>query len=211
MKILVITGGIGSGKSEVCRILAANGLIAQYNADARVKSLYSSHPVLLGQIEDRLGCVLRDGSGIFVPGKLAARIFSDAGALAAVEELVFPALLEDFDRFVTEHQDADIIVFESATILEKDFFRDFGDEVILVDAPVEIRLERACLRDGAAREDVMARMANQKLPDSMSSEQRGDRVSAVIVNDSDLAGLEVKTDEVMKVLFGDWKRNNNKL
>ena len=60
MKILVITGGIGSGKSEVCRILAQKGLTVQYNADAKVKELYDTVPGLLESIEDRLGCSLRD-------------------------------------------------------------------------------------------------------------------------------------------------------
>ena len=55
MKVLVITGGIGSGKSEVCRIMHELGITAQYNADTRVKELYHRHPTLLSSIENKLG------------------------------------------------------------------------------------------------------------------------------------------------------------
>ena len=134
MIILVVTGGIGSGKSEVCRILANKGLTAQYNADSRVKELYTSVPGLLESIEQKLDCVLRDECGRFVPQSLAKRIFSDRQALEIVESLVFPALVEDFRGFAQGFGDG-IVVFESATILEKPQFDGFGDKVILVDAP----------------------------------------------------------------------------
>lgn len=90
MEVLVVTGGIGSGKSEVCRILERNGLKAQYNADSRVKELYASCPDLLEKIEEKLQSPVRDSEGRFRPQLLAARIFSDEEALAAVESIVFP-------------------------------------------------------------------------------------------------------------------------
>ena len=96
--IVVVTGGIGSGKSEVCRLLNEYGA-ARYDADERVKALYAAHPTLLSDISDRLGVDLCDGNGNFVPRILAERIFSDPEALAAVESLVFPALIEDFEAF----------------------------------------------------------------------------------------------------------------
>ena len=65
MKIVVVTGGIGSGKSEVCRILSDMGLDLQYHADDRVKRLYAEHPSLLDDIESQTGCLLRDDAGVF--------------------------------------------------------------------------------------------------------------------------------------------------
>ena len=55
MKVLVVTGGIGSGKSEVCRLLAEYGFQMQYDADSRAKGLYVEHPHLLDDIEKALG------------------------------------------------------------------------------------------------------------------------------------------------------------
>ena len=206
MKILVITGGIGSGKSEVCRILAQKGLTVQYNADAKVKELYDTVPGLLESIEDRLGCSLRDEAGKFVPRCLAQRIFVDRQALETVESLVFPALMEDFLAFAG-NSGSPFVVFESATILEKPQFDDFGDKVILVDAPVSMRMERACRRDGADREAVKARMANQKKMNALSEGATDPRIDAVIVNDGSIAILEQKIEIIMSDLFGDWRKD----
>lgn len=206
MKILVITGGIGSGKSEVCRILAQKGLTVQYNADAKVKELYDTVPGLLESIEDRLGCSLRDEAGKFVPRCLAQRIFVDRQALETVESLVFPALMEDFLAFAG-NSGCPFVVFESATILEKPQFDGFGDKVILVDAPVSMRMERACRRDGADREAVKARMANQKKMNALSEGATDPRIDAVIVNDGSIAILEQKIEIMMSDLFGDWRKD----
>lgn len=206
MKILVITGGIGSGKSEVCRILAKKGLTVQYNADAKVKELYDTVPGLLESIEDRLGCSLRDEAGKFVPRCLAQRIFVDRQALETVESLVFPALMEDFLAFAG-NSGSPFVVFESATILEKPQFDGFGDKVILVDAPVSMRMERACRRDGADREAVKARMANQKKMNALSEGATDPRIDAVIVNDGSVAILEQKIEIMMSDLFGDWRKD----
>ncbi len=201
MKILVITGGIGSGKSEVCGILREMGLTAQYNADQRVKHLYSEHPGLLDDMESVLGTGLRDEEGRFLPGKLAEIIFSDSLALEKVESLVFPALMKDFSSFSDMHSDEKIIIFESATILEKPYFDGFGDRILLVDAPYPLRLERACRRDGAKRGDIIARMENQKLMNSLSAGQTDSRIDAVIMNDSGLDELKEKTYETILHLF----------
>ena len=98
MEILVVTGGIGSGKSEVCRILSEEFSCGVYNADSRVKLLYEVHPTLLSDIERLVGESLRDDEGRFVPARLSARIFSDRSLLKQVEGMVFPALMEVFDN-----------------------------------------------------------------------------------------------------------------
>ena len=200
MRILVITGGIGSGKSEVCRILAYKGLDDQYNADLKVKELYTSVPGLLETMENMLGCRLKDSNGNFVPQWLAQIIFSDRKALETVESLVFPVFIEDFKSFA-EDSGSDIVVFESATILEKPQFKGFGDKVLLVDAPVHVRLERACRRDGAEREAVKVRMANQILMNSLSDGAEDERIDAVIVNDGTIDMLEEKIEKTMSDLF----------
>ena len=206
MKILVITGGIGSGKSEVCRILAQKGLTVQYNADAKVKELYDTVPGLLKSIEDRLGCSLRDEAGKFVPRCLAQRIFVDRQALETVESLVFPALMEDFLAFAG-NSGSPFVVFESATILEKPQFDGFADKVILVDAPVSMRLERACRRDGADRDAVKARMDNQKMMNALSEGETDPRIDAVILNDGSIDILEQRIENIMSDLFGDWRKD----
>lgn len=202
MEVLAVTGGIGSGKSAVCRLLHDRWNFPVYEADSRVKSLYADHPSLLSDIEKTLRCSLRDENGNFVPALLAERIFDGSDALEKVEELVFPALKEDFRRFAGE-SGGEIVVFESATILEKPQFDGFADKVIIVDAPFDIRLGRACRRDGAGQDAVLARMNRQKLMNDLSGRCDDPRVDAVVVNDGTEEELEQKVAAVIAALFTD--------
>ncbi len=201
MKVVVITGGIGSGKSEVCRILREMGHTAQYNADSRVKALYDEHPTLLDSIEETVGISLRDSEGKFQAWKLSDIIFRRAGALKAVENLVFPALIEDFKAFADRHSDKELVILESATILEKPVFDGLADKVILVDAPYETRLFRAAVRDKVSAEAIEARMAFQPLMNDMSDGYVDPRVDAVIMNDAGERELKERTSEVISHLF----------
>ena len=197
MRVLAVTGGIGSGKSEVCRILARHGLELQYNADARAKALYTECPGMLDAMEDALGCVLRSEDGTFIPSALAAVIFTDKGAMEKVEALLYPEMIRDFHRVMQAAGENQIVVFESATFLEKRQFDGFADTVLLVDAPFEVRLERACARDEASRDAIMARMKCQTLMNALSEGQEDPRIYYRVLNDGTRQELE---DKVLKVL-----------
>lgn len=201
MKILVVTGGIGSGKSEVCRILSEVFSCGVYNADSRVKILYDEHPTLLSDIEELIGESLRDDEGLFVPARLSARIFTDGNLLKQVEGKVFPALMEDFEEWSKAYSEDAFVVFESATILEKPELKGFGDKVILVDADVQTRLERACMRDSATVESITSRMRNQKLMNSISAGETKMETDAVIYNSGTLNDLKDSAIRVIKELF----------
>lgn len=200
MKTLVVTGGIGSGKSEVCRLLAENGFPLQYNADSRAKELYTEFPELLQKIEETLGITCRDEEGRFVPAHLARRIFGDKEAMEKVEQLLFPVMMEDFRNFASKAEDEQYVVFESATVLEKPYFDGFGDRIVLVDAPVAVRLERAAARDGAPKESVMVRMQNQKLMNALSEGAVDPRIDYVVMNDGSLEDLENELKNLLKIL-----------
>ena len=201
MEILVVTGGIGSGKSEVCRILSEEFSCGVYNADSRVKLLYDVHPTLLFDIERLVGDSLRDDEGRFVPARLSARIFSDRSLLKQVEGMVFPALMEDFATWTKAYSQDTFVVFESATILEKPELKGFGDKVILVDAQVETRLERACRRDSASKESISSRMQNQKLMNELSAGYEDPRIDCRILNDSSLEELVCRTRNAINSLI----------
>ena len=79
-----------------------------------------------------------------------------------VEALVFPVLKEDFGKWMGENPSG-VHIFESATILEKEFFRGFGDLVLIVTATFEVRLARAMERDNASESQVRARMQKQNI------------------------------------------------
>lgn len=195
MKVLVVTGGIGSGKSLVCSILRKSGLHWQYDSDARVKALYGENPRILDEIERSLGQKFRDDAGNLIPELLAGRIFTDPEAMHTVEGIVFEALAADFRSFLSMAEaegGTKWVVFESATVLEKEFFAGFGDMVLLVDAPVRKRIERAVSRDSSSEESVVSRMSRQPLMNAISEGGRDPRIDYVMENDGDVTELEEK-------------------
>ena len=199
MKTVIITGGIGSGKSEVCRIFAGLGVKAIYNADSRVKTLYCSVSGLLEEIEEALKVNLRTQDGCFCPSSLAKVIFSDTDALRTVEDMVFPYLKEDFNAWIKDFTEEKIVLFESATILEKEEFDGFGDYVIFVDAPAELRKSRAAGRDKCSEERIEERMKHQARMESFYAFQ--DKVDYLLVNSGTYDELEKKVKELCNKLI----------
>lgn len=189
MKVLIVTGGIGSGKSTVCCILSKEYGYPVYEADRRVKELYLEHPRLLADIEKALGESFRCEDGKFQPARLAARIFSRKEDLLKVESLVFPVLTEDFDRWKAANADNDLLVLESATILEKPSLLGLGDVIMVVDAPLQLRVDRAVSRDGVDEKTIRERVASQKLMNEISEGCIPENVDFVIKNDGDIETL----------------------
>lgn len=189
MKVIIVTGGIGSGKSTVCSMLSKDYGYPVYEADRRVKELYIEHPKLLKDIEEALGDTFRNEDGEFQPSGLAARIFSHKEDLLKVESLVFPVLREDFDGWKKINADNEYLVLESATILEKPSLLDLGDLIMVVDAPLETRIGRAMSRDGVSEKTVRERVASQKLMNEISEGRVPEYIDFVIKNDGDIAML----------------------
>ena len=195
--IVVLTGGIGSGKSAAAKILADEWGFPVYEADSSVKRLYVSDERLLADIESDAGRSFRSQNGEFSPVLMAQYIFSTDGAVERVEEMVFPALVKDFQRWSAECK-SDVIVFESATILEKPYFKGFGDKVIIVDAPLEMRIARAMARDGATRESVVSRVECQKLMNDISDGRNVPEDVYICRNDGSLSQLRNRLKEIIE-------------
>ncbi len=203
MKIVLLTGGIGSGKSRVASIFQEQG-VPVYNADLRAKELYLSEPNLLEDIEATLSTSLRDSTGNFDPKKMADIIFADKKKLEQVEALLFPVLIQDFKNYASKFPDSSFVVMESATALEKTYFKGFADKIILVDAPYELRLMRACYRDGLTREQALPRMKVQKLMNAFSRKEEKPEnygVDFVINNDSTVENLLLETKNILAKLI----------
>ena len=196
--IVIITGGIGSGKSQVCRVLEDMYGFPVYEADRKAKELYVRYPELLSSIEKELDCSIRNEKGEFQPSLLAGRIFGDEAAISVVESLLFPYLIADFNEFA--ESSGNIIIFESATVLAKAQFDGFADKTVLVDAPYELRISRACERDGISRDAVLARMSAQPFPPF--AEVNKAKIDEIIVNDGSIDELEAAVKSLAERLSG---------
>ena len=198
---LVVTGGIGSGKSLVCSMFADKG-IPVYDSDSRTKSLYDSVPGLPARISSALGADVTTPGGLLDRRRLADVIFSDPARLAVLESIVHPEVKKDFLKWRESFSGTAVpfVIMESAVILEKPFFRDVMDAVLVVDAPVQLRLERAVLRDRADADSVRRRMARQKLLNEISSGKVPSGVDFVIMNDGDIDSLSREVDRLFSLL-----------
>ena len=162
--------------------------------------LYLTDESLLSDIESDAGRSFRDGNGAFSSSMMASYMFSVPGAIEMVEKRVFPVLINDFQRWKSECG-SDVVVFESATILEKPYFKDFGDAVIIVDAPLEERIARAVGRDGISREKVMARVQCQTLMNEISFGRNVPEDAYICRNEGSLSQLSSRLKEIIEIII----------
>lgn len=160
MKIVGLTGGIGSGKSTVADFFDALD-IPVYNSDQEAKALMVNSKKLKKSIIELLGKKAYTGK-ILNRTYIADSIFKDVALLQKMNDIVHPAVRKHFLKWV-EKQDAPYVIQETALIFENSS-AEFYDEIILVTAPEDIRIERVVKRDKSTKKEVLNRLKKQ-LPD----------------------------------------------
>ena len=157
MKIVGLTGGIGSGKSTVLNEFKDLG-IKTYSADNAAKTLINTDRALIDSIKKVFG------NNIYKKNKLDAKqlskiVFQDSDKLKVLNSIIHPAVSNDFDSFIKAN-DETYIVKEVAIIFETKS-EDAYDKIILVRAPLEERIKRVLLRDDTTRDNIIKRVNNQ--------------------------------------------------
>ena len=157
MKIVGLTGGIGSGKSTVLNEFKDLG-IKTYSADNAAKTLINSDRALIDSIKKVFG------NNIYKKNKLDTQqlskiVFQDSDKLEVLNSIIHPAVLNDFNSFVRANDEI-YIVKEVAIIFETKSEKSY-DKIILVRAPLEERIQRVLLRDDTTRDHVIKRIKNQ--------------------------------------------------
>lgn len=188
-----ITGGIGSGKSTVCRLFARRG-VAVYDSDSEAKRLMTESVELRRRIAERFGAEAYAADGGLNRSWLAARVFTDPQALADLNAMVHPAVMADFAAWA-ERQSGDYVVLESAILFEAGLEHSV-DRTVAVLAPLKLRLERTCRRDGCDREAVRRRMAAQMDDDTLCA--RAD-YTVVNIREEDLEPTVAELDRRFKL------------
>jgi dephospho-CoA kinase len=174
MILVGITGGIGSGKSTVARILEQMGFPVFYS-DKEAARLMDVDPEIREFLRRLTGENMHVNERLDRK-KLAARLFNNKEWLSAVNAFVHPLVRKNFDEWAS-HQHAQVVFNEAAILIETGSHERFG-QLVLVTAPTEIRIERAMLRDQSTREEVLNRMANQ-----WSDERKVPFADVIIRND----------------------------
>lgn len=158
-RTIAITGGIGSGKSVVCRILATLGLKV-YDCDSRAKILMDKDPEIHRRLSEEISPETVSG-GIIDRPRLAEIVFSDAEKLSRLNAIVHHRVLKDIEQWKETNAGEKVLFIETAILLESNLHSRV-DAVWLVEATEDTRLRRACRRDNADRDAVRARMSRQR-------------------------------------------------
>lgn len=172
-----ITGGIGSGKSTVCKIFESIG-VPVYYADNRSKFLLANNPEVIQKVKELLGEDVYENE---IPNrkKIAAIVFNDSEKLNALNAIMHPAVAKDSIHWQTERQKEghSYVLREAALVYETGMDKKL-DKVIVVDAPKNMRIQRVIDRDNITEDEVLARMSKQ-----MPQEEKNKRADFLIVND----------------------------
>lgn len=157
---LAITGGIGSGKSYVARQMTLLLGIPVYDSDSNAKRLNEKSSLIRQGLTALVGPDVYLSDGHLNKPLLASFIFANEENARKVNALIHPVVKEDFLKWADE-QNSPVVAIETALLAESGIDL-VVDKIIRVDAPLETRIQRAMKRDGATREQILARISRQK-------------------------------------------------
>lgn len=170
-----ITGGIGSGKSTICRIFEVME-VPVFNADAEARRIQNEDPNIRSSMISLFGNEVYNDDGL--NRKLVAElVFNNKLLLDQLNKIIHPATLVAFEKWKQDYSSNHYVIKEAAILFESK--SNIGlDKIIVVSAAEELRIERIIKRDNISREQIISRMNNQ-----LAEEERIAKADFVIVND----------------------------
>lgn len=186
--LTAITGGIGSGKSYVCRILESRG-ISVYDCDAAAKRLMRTSEKLQQELRQLVGQDVYTSDGQLQKRVLSDFLLTSEANKQALNDVIHPAVAEDF-------QSSGMTWLESAILFESGFDRRVSfDRVVCVSAPRDVRIQRIMRRD-----NITAEKAAEWIDTQMAQEEVERRSHFVIVND-DKSDIEQQMDNMLSKII----------
>jgi dephospho-CoA kinase len=172
-----ITGGIGSGKSLVCKIFQQLG-VPIYDADSHAKELMTTDGILISAIKKEFGDLSYRPDGALNRTYLADRVFNDEKRLVLLNSLVHPRVRYDYEKWVASHNHSRYVLKEAALLFEAASDKTL-DKIIVVHAPEELRIKRVLHRDRHRTVEQIKGIVEKQMPE----EEKMKRADYIIVND----------------------------
>lgn len=192
-KLLIgLTGGIGSGKTSVAKIIEAQGFPV-YNSDIRAKEIVNDNSELKTNIIALLGKNAYDEQGNYNRKWVAEQIFNDDEKRLALNALIHPAVKQDFEQWKLA-QTSDLIFKETALLFEVGLDKNC-DASLLITADENVRIKRVMERDNKTKDEVLAIIKKQ-----MSEEEKRRKADFVIENNDSWEILERLTQEMIETI-----------
>ena len=194
MLLVGLTGGIGSGKSTVARMLEKRGAVV-FDADVLARQAVAPGTPGFEKVVERFGPnVLAPGGGLDREA-LASIVFSDPAARRDLEGIVHPEVRRMFAEGCEEYRDSDRVVVFSAPLLVETGMHTAFDLLIVVSAPVATQIERLMRDRGMAERDVQARIDAQ-----LPLEAKAEAADVLVDNEGTLEDLEAQVERVWRNL-----------
>ena len=191
---IALTGGIGSGKSTVARLLDAKGAVV-VDADAIARAIVEPGEPALAEIREAFGPDVIDPSGRLDRAALAGIVFADPDALARLNAITHPRIAARSAELIAAAPSGAVLVYDMPLLVEQGpQALDGWDAIVVVDAPDDARLERLVAR-GLDRDDALKRMGAQA-----TRQERLAAADHVIDNSGDPAALERAVDGLWRSL-----------
>jgi dephospho-CoA kinase len=187
-----LTGGIGSGKSTVAARLAELGAIV-IDADAIAREVVETGTEGLQQVVARFGDEILTSDGTLDRPKLGCIVFADPDALADLNAIVHPLVAARTAQLMGRVAEDDVVVYDVPLLVENELQGGF-DAVLVVEAPIEVRLKRLAAR-GLTEDDARSRIATQA-----SDEQRREVATVVLDNAGSVGELRAQVDDAYRRL-----------
>ena len=157
---LGVTGGIGSGKSYVCRLMSEEFDIPVYNCDIHARMITYTDSDVIEALSQLIEGVY-DSEGELDKQRLAQYLFASPEHAAQVNAIIHPAVRRDLHEWLHHYTEEPLVAIESAILYESGFETEV-DRVLFVDAPLETRIRRVVARDGLSSDEVLHRMQSQR-------------------------------------------------
>lgn len=195
MKVIGLTGGIGSGKSTVSRFLGEMGAVV-LDADKVGHQAYQPGTETWKELVAAFGEDIVAPDSTIDRRKLGAIVFADPEALARLNRIMHPRMFDMMKARIEEYrgQGTEVVVLEAAILLEANW-TPLVDEVWVTVASESMVVQRTRERTGLPEEQIKARIRSQ-----LSNEERSQQAKVVITNDGDLEELRVKVEELWQEL-----------
>jgi dephospho-CoA kinase len=177
-----VTGGIGSGKSVVCKIFNALG-VPVYDSDSRAKILMTTDGILIEQIKKEFGTLSFYPDGALNRKFLSEQVFQDDAKRQVLDRLVHPRVAADYSNWVNTQSFA-YVVREAALLIETGSYKALN-ATIVVTAPDELRISRVLQRDTHRTKQMVKDIINSQMP----QDEKKSKADFVIVNDGQTAIL----------------------
>lgn len=172
-----ITGGIGSGKSLICKIFQQLG-VPIYDADSHAKELMTTDGILVNDIKKEFGDLSYHSDGSLNRIFLAGNVFNDQKRLDTLNKLVHPRVARDYQKWMQAHSDISYVIKEAALLFESGSFASL-DKIIVVDAPLDMRIKRVLARDPHRTVEQIKGIVEKQMPEA----EKLKRADFIIVND----------------------------